>query len=104
MSRQVRTVRVEDSGVVQALEPRDLSLEETLGKYRLLGTLGHGGMADVYLAVADGPEGFRKLCVLKTLKDSMAQDEDFRAMTIVGATARTGFWSRGGGSWRQRDN
>jgi acetyl-CoA synthetase len=29
---------------------------------------------------------------------------DFRAMTIIGATARTGFWSRGGGSWRQRDN
>ncbi len=82
MSRQNRTVRVEDSGVVQALEPRDLSLEETLGKYRLLGTLGHGGMADVYLAVADGPEGFRKLCVLKTLKDSMAQDEDFRTMFL----------------------
>ncbi len=30
--------------------------------------------------------------------------EDFRAMTIVGATARTGFWSRGGGSWVQRNN
>lgn len=30
--------------------------------------------------------------------------EDFRALTIVGATARTGFWSNGGGSWRQRDN
>jgi len=82
MSRQNRTVRVEDSGVVQALEARDLSLEESLGKYRLLGTLGHGGMADVYLAVADGPEGFRKLCVLKTLKDSMAQDEDFRTMFL----------------------
>ncbi len=82
MNRPNRTVRAEDSGVVQALEPRDLSLEETLGKYRLLGTLGHGGMADVYLAMADGPEGFRKLCVLKTLKDSMAQDEDFRAMFL----------------------
>ncbi|MDH5233505.1 MAG: prepilin-type N-terminal cleavage/methylation domain-containing protein [Gemmatimonadota bacterium] len=30
--------------------------------------------------------------------------EDFRAMTIVGATARTGFWSRGGGVWRKRDS
>lgn len=29
---------------------------------------------------------------------------DFRAMTIIGATARTGFWSRGGGVWRQREN
>lgn len=30
--------------------------------------------------------------------------EDFRALTIVGATARTGFWSRGGGAWRKRDS
>ncbi len=29
--------------------------------------------------------------------------EDFRALTIVGATARTGFWSRAPGVWRQRD-
>jgi prepilin-type N-terminal cleavage/methylation domain-containing protein len=29
---------------------------------------------------------------------------DFRALTIVGATARTGFWSLNGGAWRQRDN
>jgi prepilin-type N-terminal cleavage/methylation domain-containing protein len=29
--------------------------------------------------------------------------EDFRALTIVGATARTGFWTRTTGSWRQRD-
>ncbi len=29
--------------------------------------------------------------------------EDFRALTIVGATARTGFWSRAGGTWLQRD-
>ncbi len=28
---------------------------------------------------------------------------DFRALTIVGATARTGFWSRAGGAWRKRD-
>lgn len=30
--------------------------------------------------------------------------DDFRAMTIVGATARTGFWSHGGGAWVQREN
>jgi prepilin-type N-terminal cleavage/methylation domain-containing protein len=29
--------------------------------------------------------------------------EDFRALTIVGATARTGFWSRASGTWLQRD-
>lgn len=83
MSQPNRTARAaEESGVVQALEARDLSLGEVLGKYRLLGALGHGGMADVYLAVADGPEGFRKLCVLKMLKDTMAADEDFRAMFL----------------------
>lgn len=81
MSQNPR-VRAEESGVVQALEARDLTLADSLGKYRLLGALGHGGMADVYLAVADGPEGFRKLCVLKLLKDSMAEDDDFRAMFL----------------------
>ena len=82
MSRPNRTATADELVVVQALEAGDLHLEASLGKYRLLGTLGHGGMADVYLAVADGPEGFRKLCVLKTLRDSMAQDEDFRAMFL----------------------
>lgn len=32
------------------------------------------------------------------------RDEDFRAVSIIGATGRTGFWSRGGGAWRKRDN
>ncbi|MBK8214592.1 MAG: serine/threonine protein kinase [Myxococcales bacterium] len=82
MSRPNRTATADELVVVQALEAGDLHFEAALGKYRLLGTLGHGGMADVYLAVADGPEGFRKLCVLKTLRDSMAQDEDFRAMFL----------------------
>jgi len=31
------------------------------GRYKLIATLGHGGMADVYLAVARGPVGFNKL-------------------------------------------
>jgi eukaryotic-like serine/threonine-protein kinase len=77
-----RGVRPEESGQVHALDSRDLSLDESLGKYRLIGALGHGGMADVYLAVADGPEGFRKLCVLKLLKESMAEDDEFRAMFL----------------------
>ncbi len=73
---------VDESGVIQALGPRDLSLAASVGKYRFLGALGHGGMADVYLTMADGPEGFRKLCVVKMLKDTMANDEDFRAMFV----------------------
>ncbi|HQY60252.1 MAG: serine/threonine protein kinase [Myxococcales bacterium] len=74
--------RPEETGQIKPLEAFDLSLAASLGKYRLLGALGHGGMADVYLAIADGPEGFRKLCVLKMLKESMEQDEDFRAMFL----------------------
>ena len=82
MSVKRPLLRPEESGVVQALAERDLTLADALGKYRLLGALGSGGMADVYLAVADGPEGFRKLCVLKLLKEQMAQDDDFRAMFL----------------------
>ncbi|HEU4408001.1 MAG TPA: serine/threonine-protein kinase [Polyangiaceae bacterium] len=40
-----------------------------LGKYRLFATLGRGGMADVFLAVALGPAGFNKLVVVKTLRN-----------------------------------
>ena len=54
----------------------------TLGKYRVLGALGRGGMAEVYLAIADGPEGFRKLCVLKLLREDLHDDVDFRTMFL----------------------
>ena len=74
--------KVEESGVLQALGPRDVDLTSSVGKYRFLGVLGHGGMADVYLAMAEGSQGFRKLCVVKMLKEAMAADEDFRAMFI----------------------
>jgi eukaryotic-like serine/threonine-protein kinase len=82
MSRPQRHSRPDATGAIKALELRNLALGGVLGKYRLIGALGHGGMADVYLAIADGPEGFRKLCVVKTLKSSMAQDEDFRTMFL----------------------
>ncbi|HEY6078657.1 MAG TPA: serine/threonine-protein kinase [Polyangiaceae bacterium] len=52
------------------------------GKYRLLATLGHGGMADVYLASAQGPAGFNKLLVVKELRPALAQDPDFLAMFL----------------------
>ena len=40
-----------------------------LGKYAPFARLGHGGMADVFLAVARGPVGFNKLAVVKRLRD-----------------------------------
>jgi serine/threonine protein kinase len=52
------------------------------GKYRLLATLGHGGMADVYLAAAPGPAGFNKLLVVKELRPALARDPDFLDMFL----------------------
>jgi serine/threonine protein kinase len=52
------------------------------GKHVILAELGHGGTADVYVAVARGPSGFSKLVVLKTLKASLRSDPEFRAMFL----------------------
>jgi phosphate transport system substrate-binding protein len=52
----------------------------SLGKYELIAILGHGGMADVYLAVSRGPAGFNKLVVVKRLRPELAADPGFRAM------------------------
>ena len=56
--------------------------EPTLGKYRLLGELGRGGMATVYLAAAEGPSRFTKLVVVKQLKAELAEEYEFREMFL----------------------
>jgi serine/threonine-protein kinase len=43
-------------------------------KYRFLGKLGEGGMAEVFLGVTDQAPGFRKLLVLKLLRMSLAEE------------------------------
>lgn len=60
------------------------SLETPLvaGKYRPLLELGQGGTAHVHLAVAEGPSGFNKLVVLKSLKSALADDPQFRDMFL----------------------
>jgi serine/threonine-protein kinase len=55
------------------------------GKYRTLFELGQGGTANVSLAVARGPEGFKKLFVVKQLRSVYAQDPEFRAMFMTEA-------------------
>jgi serine/threonine-protein kinase len=52
------------------------------GKYRVIAELGHGGMADVYLAVARGPIGFNKLVVIKQLRPHLAEMPDFLDMFL----------------------
>jgi eukaryotic-like serine/threonine-protein kinase len=59
-----------------------LNQSTSLGKYRIIAELGHGGMADVYLAVVKGPVGFNKLQVIKQLRPHLAEVPDFLAMFL----------------------
>jgi eukaryotic-like serine/threonine-protein kinase len=52
------------------------------GKYQLFATLGRGGMADVFLAVARGPMGFNKLVVVKRLRSTPAEEASFLNMFL----------------------
>jgi phosphate transport system substrate-binding protein len=70
-----------------AAEPRYGSAMEAVlvGDYRLIATLGRGGMAEVFLAVRGGMEGFHKLVVIKQLRsDLLAQPQaaKFRALLL----------------------
>jgi serine/threonine-protein kinase len=49
-------------------EAREL---KSFGKYRLIASLGAGGMAKVYLALMAGPAGFNKLLVIKILREDL---------------------------------
>src|ERR1700737_361795 len=55
---------------------------EVFGKYRLIAELGHGGMADVFLAVTDRGAGFAKLVVIKMPSETVSQDPEFLAMLM----------------------
>jgi serine/threonine-protein kinase len=52
----------------------------SIGKYRLLAQIGRGGMADVFLAVARGPNKFNKFLVVKKMKTALIGDNDFIKM------------------------
>jgi tRNA A-37 threonylcarbamoyl transferase component Bud32 len=57
-------------------------VEGSFGRYRTVLPLGQGGTADVHLAVAEGPAGFRKLVVLKVLKRTLSHDPELREMFL----------------------
>ncbi len=52
------------------------------GKYTIIGKLGHGGMAEVNLAVVGGKAGFRKLFVLKRLHAHLEAEPGFVDMFL----------------------
>jgi serine/threonine protein kinase len=55
----------------------------SLGKYRLIATIGHGGMAHIHLALMAGPAGFNKLLVIKALRDDIGVSaEEFVTMFL----------------------
>jgi serine/threonine-protein kinase len=56
---------------------------ELAGKYRLIAELGQGGMARVFLAVAQGADvKFRKLAVVKMLRPEIAIEPEFNEMFL----------------------
>src|SRR3954470_22696241 len=52
------------------------------GRYQVFASLGRGGMADVFLAVARGPMGFNKLTVIKRLRSDHLDDPSFLNMLL----------------------
>jgi hypothetical protein len=48
-----------------------------IGRYTVLRRLGSGGMADVYLARAEGEAGFERLVALKVIQDAMVANPKF---------------------------
>jgi serine/threonine protein kinase len=82
------------AGMTRDAAPRDVDgehvvldgdLMERLGRYDLLRRLGAGGMAEVHLARAIGPEGFQKLVVLKRILPHLSADPEFVRMFLAEA-------------------
>jgi serine/threonine protein kinase len=53
-----------------------------IGKYVVKSKLAEGGMAEIYLATARGPEGFEKEVVIKRVRSFLSDDEGFVRMFI----------------------
>ncbi len=66
--------------VPYAPELKPIKGEARLGRYQLLGVLGQGGMAEVFLAQQDGPAGFKKTVVIKRILPQLATDTRFVEM------------------------
>jgi len=78
--------------MVAYIHPMDLPRQ--LGPYRLLRRLGHGGMAEVFLAVAHGASGFEKRVALKTLLPELQGDGEYERTLIEEARRASSFQHR----------
>jgi len=63
-------------------EPTSEPTTLQLGKYRLLGRIGYGGMAEVWVAHQQGPMGFEKLVAIKRLLPHMEGERQFVRMFL----------------------
>ncbi len=61
--------------------PED-GLAETFGKYSLIERIGVGGMAEIFLAKTEGPEGFSKTVVIKRIRPNLSDDASFVNMFL----------------------
>jgi serine/threonine protein kinase len=59
---------------------REDTYPQRFGRYLLLERMGHGGMADVYRAATLGSEGFRRVVVIKRVRQALATSPELVAL------------------------
>src|SRR3954464_9886299 len=55
---------------------------QQFGKYRLLKKLAQGGMAEIFLAIQQGPHAFEKVVVIKRMLPELCVSSDFVQMFL----------------------
>lgn len=73
-----RTSRREESTPT----PQADAAVKRFGRYTLIRRIAHGGMATLYLARLDGPEGFEKFYAIKKIHPHLAEEREFVAMFL----------------------
>src|SRR5437764_736469 len=56
--------------------------EQEFGKYRLLRKLAQGGMAEIFLAIQQGIQGFEKVVVIKRVLPELSASDEFVQMFL----------------------